>query len=277
MKYLKLFFLSVIIGGFFIFIYYKQKNVSKKNVYLNPEWKYADYSVIHSGFAVLYSSYFSKKNIVVAVNAGHGTIGGEKKQTYCHPDKTPKVTGGSTAINSIQASAISKGTTFLDGTSEADVNLMVAKLLKEKLLDAGYDVLMIRDGNDVQLDNIARTVISNNIADIHVSIHFDDSANDDGAFYISVPEHATYRNMEPVSSHWIEHERLGSALISGLKKAKVKVSDNISLPIDLTQISFSTIPSVDIELGDKKSDISKAALKNYANGLYLGISQYFQE
>lgn len=281
MKYLKLFFLIVVVGGIFIFIFYKQnkqKSISKKNIYLNSEWKYADFSVIHSGFAILYSSSsFSKKNIVVAINAGHGTLGGEDKKTYCHPDKTPKVTGGSTAINSLQATAISKGTTFFDGTSEAEVNLMVAKLLKEKLLNAGYDVLMIRDKDDVQLDNVARTVISNNIADIHISIHFDDSANDNGAFYISVPENDDYRSMEPVSSNWIEHERLGNALIFGLKKAKVKISDNISLPIDLTQTSFSTIPSVDIELGDKKSDISKSALMKYANGLFFGILQYFQE
>lgn len=32
---------------------------------------------------------------------------------------------------------------------------------------------MIRENEDVQLDNIARTVIANNNADIHIAIHFD--------------------------------------------------------------------------------------------------------
>lgn len=52
--------------------------------------------------------------------------------------------------------------TFSDGTAESKVTLAMAKVLKDKLLSAGYDVLMIRDGEDVQLDNIARSVIANN-------------------------------------------------------------------------------------------------------------------
>ena len=48
----------------------------------------------------------------------------------------------------------------------------MAKKLKEKLLAAGYDVLMIRDGSDVQLDNVARTVMANNKADCHIALHW---------------------------------------------------------------------------------------------------------
>lgn len=46
----------------------------------------------------LYFSTASKlKQKTVCVNAGHGTKGGESVKTYCHPDKSAKVTGGSTA------------------------------------------------------------------------------------------------------------------------------------------------------------------------------------
>lgn len=47
--------------------------------------------------------------------------------------------------------------TFLDGTSESQVTLQAAKILRDRLLKEGYDVLMIRETEDVQLDNIART------------------------------------------------------------------------------------------------------------------------
>ncbi len=50
--------------------------------------------------------------------------------------------------------------TFSDGTAESKVTLAMAKSTEDKLLSAGYDVLMIRDGEDVQLDNIARSVIA---------------------------------------------------------------------------------------------------------------------
>ena len=50
----------------------------------------------------------------------------------------------------------------------------MAQILKDKLLAAGYDVLMVRDVSDVQLDNVARTVICNNAADCHIALHWDE-------------------------------------------------------------------------------------------------------
>ena len=46
------------------------------------------------------------------------------------------------------------------------------------------------------------------------------------------------------------------------------------MAMDLTQTSYSTIPSVDSELGDKASDHSDAALEKLADGLVLGIGRY---
>ena len=132
---------------------------------LDPSWTYADHSKINSGAAVLYKAAENRKEIVVGVNAGHGTSGGTKVKTLCHPDGSAKVTGGTTAAGATEAVAVSSGMTFNDGTPESSVTLRMAQILKEKLLSAGYDVLMLRDGDDVQLDNVARTVICNNAAD----------------------------------------------------------------------------------------------------------------
>ena len=124
---------------------------------LDPSWTYADHSKINSGAAVLYKAAENRKEIVVGVNAGHGTSGGTKVKTLCHPDGSAKVTGGTTAAGATEAVAVSSGMTFNDGTPESSVTLRMAQILKEKLLAAGYDVLMLRDGDDVQLDNVART------------------------------------------------------------------------------------------------------------------------
>lgn len=96
------------------------------------------------------------------MNAGHGTSGGASVKTYCHPDKTAKVTSGTTSAGATKAVAVSGGMTFADGTAESTVTLRMAQIFRDKLLAAGYDVLMIRDGKDVQLDNVARTVMANN-------------------------------------------------------------------------------------------------------------------
>lgn len=243
---------------------------------LNPDWKYAGYSKINSGKAMLYRAEGSNhKGKVVCVNAGHGTKGGASVKTQCHPDGTPKVTGGTTAAGATTASAISSGMTFADGTQESTVTLAMAKVLKDKLLARGFDVLMIRESDDVQLDNIARTVLANNLADCHIAIHYDSTSSDKGAFYMSVPNMASYRGMEPVASHWQEHHALGDSLIAGLKGVGVKLFSNGKMEMDLTQTSFSTVPSVDIELGDKASDHSAAALDKLGNGLADGVEMFF--
>lgn len=243
---------------------------------LNLDWKYAENSAINTGHAILFTTDApKKKGITVCVNAGHGTKGGESKKTLCHPDGTKKVTGGSTAEGAVRATAVSYGMVFADGTPEASVNLAVARIFARQLLDEGYDVLMIRREDDVQLDNIARTVIANNRADCHVAIHFDSTSSDKGAFFMSTPD--ALKSMEPVASNWTKHENLGESLIQGLKENGVKIFSSGSMDMDLTQTSYSTIPSVDIELGDKVSPHDEASLEKLASGLTRGINIYYRQ
>ena len=245
-------------------------------VRLDPSWQYADFSKINSGAAILYRSQAeNRKGKTICVNAGHGTQGGSSVKTLCHPDGSPKVTSGTTSAGATSAVAVSGGMTFADGTPEYKVTVALARILKDKLLAKGYDVLMIREGDDVQLDNIARTVIANNASDCHIALHWDSTESDKGAFYMSVPSNESYRNMEPVKSHWQEHNALGESLIGGLKSAGVKIFSSGFMEMDLTQTSFSTVPSIDIELGDKVSDHSEGTLSNLADGLAAGVDQFF--
>lgn len=244
-------------------------------VKLNSAWTYAGNSKINSGNAVMYVAKQNRNGIVVGINAGHGTKGGGSVKTLCHPDGTPKLTGGSTAAGATSAAAVSAGMTFNDGASEAGVTLKVARLVRDMLLAKGYDVLMIRDGDDVQLDNVARTVICNNAANCHVAIHFDGDGlgYDKGCFFMSVPD--GLKSMSPVSKTWQASEALGSCLISGLKDNGNKIFGDGTMDTDLTQTSYSTVASVDIELGNQCSDHSDAALNRLAAGVAAGVSKYF--
>lgn len=122
---------------------------------LDDTWQYADHSAIHTGAAVLYRAVDNRKDIIIGVNAGHGTSGGSSVKTLCHPDGSAKTTGGSTGAGATRAAAVSGGMTFQDGTPEKSVTLRMAQIFRDRLLAAGYDVLMLRDGDDVQLDNVA--------------------------------------------------------------------------------------------------------------------------
>lgn len=249
-----------------------------QQITLNPDWEYADHSKINSGAAVLYRApeESGRKGIIIGVNAGHGTAGGAKVKTLCHPDGSAKTTGGSTAAGATEAAAVSGGMTFQDGTPERTVTLRMAQILRDKLLSSGYDVLMLRDGEDVQLDNVARTVICNNVADCHIALHWDSGDGKDydkGCFYISVPE--ALKSMEPVASHWQQHDTLGADLVEGLRGQGATIYGKGNMSIDLTQTSYSTIPSVDMELGNGYSDHSDDTLDLLAEGLLTGIQTYF--
>lgn len=250
------------------------EGVTVSDITLSDNLRFASSSKIKTGTAKLYKNTKGKYgDKVVCVNAGHGTSGGERVKTLSHPDGSPKVTGGTNQRGAVESMAVSSGMTFRDGTPESRVTLQEAQILRDVLLNRGFSVLMIREGSDVQLDNIARTVLANNYAACHIAVHWDSTSSDKGAYFMSVPD--GLKKMDPVSSTWQKSEAFGEALIGGLRGKGVKIFGGGSMDVDLTQTSYSTVPSVDIELGDKVSDHSEATLRKLAEGLADGVTQYF--
>lgn len=255
----------------------KQEEIPEDElIFLNPEWMYADSVAIYNDGAMLYRAQMNRKNIIIAVDAGHGTTGASGLKLYCHPDHSQKTTGGSSAAGSIQINAQSGGMTFRDGTQEGKATFLVSSLLKDFLIAEGYDVLMLRDAESVELDLLARTIIANYIADCHISIHFDGDGldYDKGAFYISVPE--GIKNMPPVDTMWELHDKLGDCLIEGLIEKGVNIYKDGSMSIDLMQTSYSTIPSVDLELGNQCTELDDERLSAYVEGIAIGVDSFFE-
>ena len=130
---------------------------------------------------------------------------------------------------------------------------------------------MIREDVDVQLDNVARTVIANNYADIHISLHYDSTDTDKGIFYCSTPSSKKYRNMYPVKDTYLYNDLLGDTIIAALATQGEKICGTGKMPMDLTQMSYTKIPSVDLELGDKASIHTPDRLKELAGKLATAI------
>ena len=245
----------------------------------DSSWEFAGYSKIHTGTAKLYRATKNRKGIVVGVNAGHGTIlpSGQDNYVYSHPDHTPKVTGGSTQAGEVWTICDNTGMTFSDGTPEAAVTLQEAVIFRDLLLEAGYDVIMIREDNDSGLDVIARTVICNELADCHISIHWDGDGlgYDKGIFYMSVPD--ALKSMYPTSTIWSESNRLGDCVIQGMKKKGLTVFEGGSMQMDLMQTSYSKVPSIDIELGNQSSSHTTSDLTKRAEAMLAGLDIFFGE
>lgn len=254
-----------------------------KKIYMDMDWKYATYSVINEGYTVLYTvnPYYEsieRKNKVVAINAGHGTKGGQYVKTVAHPDFSPRVAGGTNKVGDTMSLAVSVGTTLQNGVTEAEVNLYIAIALRDRLIDDGYDVLMIREDDDCRLDNVARTVMANENADMHIAIHFDSTDYDKGVFIIIPYSDGAYQNMEPLRSNIKNIFDFTDAMLKGFRDNEMKIWKNKgTLQGDLTQISYSTIPSIDLELGDRATVIDEYNIVNFVKCIEAGIDNYFNK
>lgn len=233
---------------------------------------YADRSALHDGEAVLYRPEGAR--FVVAVGAGHGAPAAEELRTLCHPDGSPKVTGGTTQSGATRAIATSRGTTMADGTPESEADLALAFVVRDRLLARGAAVLMLRETNDSRLDNVARTVMANANADLHIALHYDATETDKGMFFASVPDDASYRAMEPVARLWPAHMALGECVIDAARARGVKIWRDGRLELDLTLTSYATIPTLTLEVGDKTSDRSPASLEAIADAVADGIERF---
>jgi len=240
----------------------------------DPTWEFADYSAVHTGAGYLYRTAAGRKGIVVGINAGHGTAD-YVHYVYSHPDHSPKTTGGSTASGSVYTQCDNYGMCFNDGVEEAAAALRQAEILRDLLLDNGYDVLMVRTDSACGLDVIARTVMCNNLADCHISLHWDgeDFWYDKGCFYTAVPD--GIKNMYPTSTIWQEDNALGESIINGLRSQGLGIFESGAMETDLMQTSYSSIPSIDLELGNQCSPHDDGRLYTNACGILAGLNAYF--
>lgn len=255
-----------------------------KIVYFDKTLPYAKNSKINNGFALLYKGV----KPVIAINAGHGTKDGWQEKTLANPLGLPKLTNGTNKKGDIYSLAVSKGAKgFKGGLSEAQINLKIAKMLKTKLLNAGYGVLMLRSDDNARLDNIARALLANKHASVHISLHFDATKSDSGVFCVaSKPEFYIAKNLSQ------KNNELCEVLLDAFKNQKIQIKskenfikdykdfatyDDGKMFLDLTQSAYSSIPNVTMELGDLASHISEQRLEALANALLAGIEEYFNK
>ena len=72
-----------------------------------------------------------------------------------------------------------------------------------------------------------------------------------------------------------EHHELGEALIDGLREQGCKIYQKGCMSIDLTQTSYSCIPSIDLELGNQSSAHDDETLSKLADGILIGIEKMY--
>lgn len=203
----------------------------------------------------------------VAIDAGHQLHGDSSTEPVGPGSSTKKakVAGGATGVST--------------GVPEYKLTLDVAKKLRKKLLNRGYDVYMIRSKNDVNISNKKRAVKANKSgSDIYIRIHGDSSESSSvtGASalypsksnpYVSKLSKKSYKLSKTIIDNYCE--------VTGIKNRGCVVRD------DLTGTNWSKIPVTLIEMGfmsnsaeDKKMQ-KKSFQNKMAEGMADGIDAYF--
>ena len=191
---------------------------------------------------------------IVAIDAGHQAKG--------NPDKEP-VGPGSSTMKAKVASGTEGVSTKLP---EYELTLSVSKKLKRILEERGYQVVMIRESNDVNLSNAERAEIANKSgASIFVRIHGNSLDNTTVNGTLSMCQTATnpYNGGLHAASYSLSNRGVQETdSMSGINWCKI--------PVSIVEMGFMSNPEEDQKMA--RDDYQELI----AGGIANGIDAYYQ-
>ena len=204
---------------------------------------------------------------IVAIDPGHQAAG--------NPEQEPIGPGASETKAKVASGTSGTAT----GVNEYELTLSVSLKLQQELKQRGYQVVMIRTGNEVDLSNAERAQTANaSGAEAFVRIHANGSEDPSvqGALTMCMTPENPYNG-----TLYGESRRLSDLVLDGLCTATGAVKNSVietdtmsginwcTIPVTIVEMGFMTNPEEDIRMETEEYQVQTA------KGIADGIDEYF--